>query len=160
VTLNEFELAKADLSCRLCGAVGLIAVENANNGGVRPGCPACGSSNPLAGVQWLKRTKRANRPSGAYETSEVWEANGNCCAFCGKTRLECERFKIGLTVQHVVPFSEPGGIEGPLIPFCARCQQSSAAALAETQCVRRYLESLEEQIARIRAKAGGSDDAA
>lgn len=153
MTLEEFTRAKAGLSCRECGHVGLVAVENPNNGGVRPGCPSCGLSTPLAGVQWLKRTKRVNRPSGAYETSEVWGANGNVCAFCGKTRLECERFKIGLTVQHVIPYSEPGGIDGPLIPFCARCQQASAAALAETQRIRRYLETLEEQIARIREKA-------
>lgn len=158
MTLEEFERAKRDLSCRLCGTVGLIAAENANNGGVRPGCPSCGSSTPLAGVQWLKRTKRINRPSGAYDTSEVWEANGNCCAFCGKTRGECERFRIGLTVQHVVPFSEPGGIEGPLIPFCMRCQQASTAAFAETKRIRHYLETLEELIARIRAKAGEADD--
>jgi len=158
MTLDEFNAAKADLSCRHCGTVGLVAVENTNNGGVRPGCPSCGDAVPLAGVQWLKRTKRVNRPSGAYDTAEVWEANGNCCAFCGKTSLECERFKIGLTVQHVVPFSEPGGIDGPLIPFCARCQQASVAALAETRCLRRYLETLEDQIARIRAKAGVGND--
>ncbi len=156
MTVEEFEDQKATLACQLCGHLGLVAVHVVNNNGVRPGCPGCGCNAPLPGVQWLKQSKdrKVKRPSNEPTTEEVWEANGNTCAFCGKRRDECERFKIGLTKQHVVPFVE--GRAGPLIPFCARCQQASVAALAETQRIRHYLNTLEEQIARIRRNANES----
>lgn len=75
--------------------------------------------------------QRPRRPSGIPPGPEVWEANGNHCAFCGKPRWLCDRLRIGLTAQHVVPVAL-GGAWGPLIPFCARCQAMSAAALQET----------------------------
>jgi hypothetical protein len=84
----------------------------------------------------------------SWAQSEVWEANGNHCSFCGKSRALCERLGIGLTAQHVVPFAEAGD-EWPLIPFCSRCQQQSAAALAETRRVQETVGGLDEIIQRI-----------
>lgn len=155
MTLTEFEATRETLSCRLCGQTGLVSVPNPNNEGVRAGCPACGCSNPIPGVQWLKKqsaeSRRLRRPSGDPRTEEVWAANGDTCAYCGKTRAECEEIEIGITVQHVVPVSQ-GGEKGVLIPFCARCQQGSVAALAETQRWRHRFEDLKETIARLREK--------
>ncbi len=153
MTRGEFNAQRDHLSCQGCGQVGLVAVENPNNGGVRPGCPACDHPTPLPGVQWLRKSsaesRKVRRPSSAPTTDEVWEANGNVCAFCGKTRKELERFRIGLTIQHVIPFSTPGGSASPLIPFCARCQQASVAALAETRCLRIGLANLDETITML-----------
>ncbi len=155
MTREEFESQSATLACRLCAHVGLVRVENANNGGIRPGCPACGSANPIAGVQWLKQnradSRRVKRPSGDPTPEEVWSANGNTCAYCGKTREECERYGSGITAQHVKPFSQEGA-ESPLVPFCSRCQQGSVAALAETTRIRRAFESVQEQLARLQEK--------
>ena len=90
---------------------------------------------PVAGVQWLaQRDQKPRQPSGIPSGPAVWEANGNHCAFCGKPRWLCDRLRIGLTAQHVTPVAL-GGIWGPLIPFCSRCQEMSAAALRETRSV-------------------------
>lgn len=160
MTREEFEVLAETLICRACGHTGLSMVENTNNGGVRPGCPACGSGQPLAGVQWLKQrgaeSRKLRRPSTDPKADEVWTANGDHCAFCGKTRKECEQYGIGLTVQHVVPIVR-GGANSPLAPFCARCQQASWAALAETERIGRAFESLEAQLARLREKQEGLD---
>jgi hypothetical protein len=97
-----------------------------------------------------QRGTKDRRPTlGPTATADVWEANGNRCAFCGKSRTLCERLGLGLTVQHVLPVVYGGGDASPLIPFCARCQQASAAALAETQRVERHVWSLQEVIDRI-----------
>lgn len=160
MTVEEYDQQSPSLVCRMCGHVGLVRVSVANNGGERPGCPSCGHSTPLLGVQFLKKnsaaSRRVKRPSGDPSPADVWEANGNTCAFCGKTREECERFGIGITNQHVVPFAE-GGESGPLIPFCARCQQQSTAAQAETKRIRNYVESITETIERLRVKQAALD---
>lgn len=155
MTLEEFEAQRDLLACRLCGHVGLVALTNPNNGDLRPGCANCGYSSSVREVQWLMQTS-ADRwmlrpPSGDSSASEVWEANGNSCAFCGKTRTACEQFGIGITIQHVIPVSQ-GGEAGPLVPFCTRCQQVRVAALAETQRLRHYTERLEDTIASLRDK--------
>lgn len=145
---EEFEQRRADLCCRHCGAVGLETEHNPNNGGVRAVCPGCGSKQPLLGVQWLPKATAKRARAGTVTTSEVWEANGNHCSFCGKSRALCERLGIGLTAQHVVPFAEAGD-DWPLIPFCSRCQQASAAALAETRRVQETVGGLDAIIQRI-----------
>jgi hypothetical protein len=150
VTRDEFLERKASLCCRHCGTVGLEAEENANNGGMRPICRRCGSRGlRCSDYEWLPKTaQKRPRRAGLVSTREVWEANGNHCSFCGKSRALCERLGIGLTAQHVVPFAEAGD-EWPLIPFCSRCQQQSAAALAETRRVQETVGGLDEIIQRI-----------
>ena len=95
----------------------------------------------LDGVQWLAQgAVKDRRPKlGPRATAEVWAANGDRCSFCGKSRTFCKSVGIGLTVQHVQPVVFGGGDDGPLIPFCARCQQSSVAALAETQLLEPHI---------------------
>jgi len=135
VTVQEFEEQRNGLRCQHCQASTLELERNVNNGGVRPVCAACRSRSPLAGVQWLaQRDQKPRRPSGIPSGPAVWEANGNHCAFCGKPRWLCDRLRIGLTAQHVTPVAL-GGVWGPLIPFCSRCQEMSAAALRETRSV-------------------------
>lgn len=51
----------------------------------------------------------------------------------------CEQLGIGLTAQHVRPVVLGGAEESTLIPFCARCQQGSTAALAETRGIEQAL---------------------
>ena len=115
-------------------------------------CPACLSRPPLEGVQWIpKDSAAARRPKPAIAPDEVWRVNGDHCAFCGKPRWFCERLGIGLTAQHVVPAVFGGGT-GPLIPFCARCQEASVAALKETRNVLDALNTLDTIIQRIEAK--------
>jgi 5-methylcytosine-specific restriction endonuclease McrA len=133
----DFNAQRSELACRECGAVGLTVERNPNNNGVRPQCPRCGSKSPLRGVQWLRQStaedRRPRRWAGDPTTEEVWAANGNHCAYCGKSRALCERLGIGLTVQHVRPVIFGGAADSRLIPFCSRCQQGSTAALAETR---------------------------
>jgi hypothetical protein len=144
VTVQEFEAQRGALRCQHCQAAQLELERNANNGGVRPVCTACRSRSPLAGVQWLaQHDQRPRRPSGIPSGPGVWDANGNHCAFCGKPRWLCDRLRIGLTAQHVVPVSL-GGVWGPLIPFCSRCQEMSAAALRETRSVMGEISRLDE----------------
>jgi hypothetical protein len=69
----------------------------------------------------------------------VWAANGDHCAYCGKSRDLCERLGIGLTVQHIRPVVFGGAVDSSLIPFCSRCQQGSTAALAETRGIERAI---------------------
>ena len=156
MTVEEFEAKQAELTCQHCGKGGLVLITNPNNGGVRPGCLACQTFQPIEGLTWLKQNKAkkrmVKRPGGDPTPKEVWEANGNYCAYCGKTQEDCERYGIGLSSQHVIPFHLPGGAESPLVPFCSRCQQRSAAALAETEFIRRAFESVQSQLARIRDK--------
>ena len=160
MTLEEFNQQAPELACQQCGAIGLETFHSPNNNGIRPHCPYCGSGQPLKGAMWLSQNsasaRKIKRPSSDPSTAEVWEANGNCCAYCGKTREECEKYKIGLTLQHVVPFGS-GGESGPLVPFCARCQQGSVAALAETERIRRRVVTLEDQIALLREKQEALD---
>lgn len=160
MTLDDFNTHCATMLCQQCGAVGLDTFHNPNNNGMRPQCSHCGSGQPLKGVMWLSQNsalaRRPKRPSGDPTPAEVWEVNGNHCAYCGKTKEECEKYKIGITVQHVHPFAD-GGAESPLIPFCARCQQGSVAALAETERIRRHMVTLEDQIGRLRERQRGLD---
>jgi len=153
--LEEFEAQRLTLQCRHCQHVGLESDRNVNNGGVRPVCPSCWSPSPLNGVMWLRqrgaKSRRIKRPPGDPSAAEVWEINGGCCSFCGKSREECERYGIGITVQHVKPFSQDG-VESPLVPFCSRCQQGSVAALAETTRIRCAFKSIQEQLARLQEK--------
>jgi hypothetical protein len=105
-------------------------------------------------MQWLpKDSARARRPHapGDPTPDAVWTANGDLCAFCGKSRTLCVRLRIGLTMQHVRPVVL-GGERGPLIPFCARCQEASRAALQETRDIMRELESLDTVIRQIEAR--------
>ena len=156
MTVDEFEAQQTTLICQHCGKGDLVLVENPNNGGVRPGCLSCQSYQPLALVTWLKQNKakkrQVKRPVGDPSPDEVWEANGNYCAYCGKTRGDCETYGLGLSSQHVIPFHLPGGPDSPLVPFCSRCQQGSAAALAETERIRRAFEGVQRQLMRIREK--------
>ena len=153
MTAEEFDVQRAGLACRQCGGIGLETEHNTNNNGVRPHCPHCGSGQPIKGAMWLSQNsasaRRPKRPSSDPTPAEVWEVNGNHCAYCGKTKEECEKYKIGITMQHVHPFAD-GGKDGPLIPFCSRCQQGSVAALAETQRVRKCVVTLEDQISHLR----------
>jgi hypothetical protein len=155
--LRDFLEQHASLVCAQCGVVGLDVERNPNNGGVRPICPHCGSRAPLAGVQWLKQRsahgRRPRRFSGDPTTLEVWKANGEHCAFCGKSRELCQRLGTGLTIQHVHPVVLGGALDSPLIPFCARCQQMSTAALQETRRVEAGISTLRHIIRRIEEKA-------
>ena len=153
---SEFEATKHTLRCSNCGGVGLVTSYNANNNSVRPTCPGCGNNSPLVGVQWLRQDRaskrRPARLSNDPTTEEVWAANGDHCAYCGKSRSLCERLGIGLTIQHAHPVIFGGVESSPLIPFCARCQQGSVAALAETQRIQNALfgtSDLSEVIRRI-----------
>lgn len=151
MVLADFEEQAAQLACRHCEHVGLALNRNTNNGGVRPCCPVCGSMTPLVGIQWLSQgNHKPRRVPGTPSGPEIWTANGDHCAFCGKPRSLCERLKIGLTAQHVVPVVFGG--DGPLIPFCARCQEASAAALKETRNLLGEIDSLDAIIKRIEAK--------
>jgi len=160
-SLADFEAQRDRLSCRLCGHLGLVGVTNENNGGIRAGCPACGCSNPIAGVQWLRKqdaqSRKLRRPSGDPSTQGVWKANGDRCFFCGKTREECQEIGMGLTIQHGVPFAEPGGPESALVPFCSRCQQASVAAQAEMRAHRDNRTRLMDIIDRLREKQQALD---
>lgn len=153
--LEEFEAQRLTLQCRHCHHVGLESARNPNNGGVRPICTSCGSPSPLNGIQWLRqhsaKSRQVKRPPGDPSAAAVWAANGNSCAFCGKTSEECERYGIGITKQHVLMFSE-GGEDGPMIPFCVRCQQASTAAQAETVRIRRVVDTIQEQLTRLQEK--------
>ena len=153
MTVLEFEAQRAGLVCQHCGRDGLQLDRNANNGGIRPVCSACGSKTPIPSVQWLAQTGAADRKArrASVDPADVWEANGNHCAFCGKPRWLCERLRIGLTAQHLVPVVL-GGEAGVLIPFCARCQEASVAALRETRNVLGEIESLDTIIQRIESK--------
>lgn len=148
MTRDEFAERRHQLVCQHCGREGLETERNDNNGGVRAVCSGCGSRTPLLGVQWLAKVSSKRPKRGLVDTREVWAANGNHCSFCGKSRELCERLNVGLTAQHVVPFAEAGD-EWPLIPFCTRCQQASAAALAETRRVQETVAGLDEIIQRI-----------
>lgn len=155
MTLDDFKAQCSELVCQQCGAVGLEPFHNPNNNGIRPHCQYCGSGQPLKGVMWLSQNsaqaRRPKRPSSDPTPTEVWEVNGNHCAYCGKTKEECEKYGIGITMQHVHPFVD-GGEDSPLVPFCSRCQQGSVAALAETQRIRKRLLTLEDQINHLRAR--------
>lgn len=151
MTLAEFEATGKWLACQTCGYTGgLLIEENANNGGKRPLCPRCGSKTPLAGVQWLRQQIKS-APRRVHDTREVWTLNGDHCTFCGKSWELCDRLGIGRSTQHVMPFYKGGG-EWPVVPFCARCQQASAAALEETRRVDARIASLDEIIKRIEAR--------
>lgn len=155
MTVSEFEAQRERLACQHCGGVGLAKSErHPNNNGVRPVCPQCGSIGPIPGIQWLRQNgaeeRRLRRLPGTPSTSEVWAANGDHCGFCGKPWAFCERVGIGLTIQHVVPVVFGGG-DGPLIPFCARCQEMSVAALKETRNVMGEVDTLDDIIKRIEA---------
>lgn len=155
--LRDFLEQRASLVCAQCGAVGLDVERNSNNGGVRPVCRHCGSQSPLPGVQWLKQRsadeRRPRRLSRDPTTLEVWKANGEHCAFCGKSRDLCQRLGIGITIQHVQPVVFGGALDSPLIPFCARCQQMSTAALEETRRIEVGISTLQDVIHRIEEKA-------
>ena len=143
MTRDEFLEQRHQMPCPACGHEGLEPDHNANNGGMRAACPSCRWRG-----QWLPKAA-IKRPSRApVDTLEVWTSNGDHCAFCGKSRALCEQLGIGRTAQHIVPFYK-GGDAWPLVPFCARCQQASAAALAETRRVEETVVSLSEIIARI-----------
>lgn len=151
MTVSEFEAQRTSLACQHCRHVGLEVEHNRNNNGYRPVCPQCGSKIPISGVQWLAQNGAADRKLRRGKTPsppDVWLANGDHCAFCGKSRGLCERLGIGLTVQHVVPVIL-GGEDGPLVPFCARCQEISVAALRHTREVMGELSGLDEIIKRI-----------
>lgn len=150
MTRDEFETQRHQMVCQHCGHEGLDKVYNPNNNGVRPLCPACGSRTPVAGLQDLPKTRVKAPKRGIVDTLSVWTENGDHCSFCGKSRALCERLGIGLTAQHMVPFAEAGD-DWPLIPFCARCQQASAAALAETKRVAQVVGDLDAVIRRIEA---------
>lgn len=147
MTRDEFALQQHQLACQHCGHVGLTREDNPNNGGSRPICPSCGRS-PLAGVQWLAKSEPRTPKRGRVAVLDVWASNGDHCSFCGKSRDLCVRLGLGLTAQHVVPFAVAAD-DWPLIPFCARCQQASAASLAETIRVQNTIGGLDAIIQRM-----------
>jgi hypothetical protein len=150
---SDFNAARDQLTCQTCGHVGLTLERNQNNNGIRPVCPECGSKSPLQSVMWLRQDRaekrRPRRVSGDPSTIDVWIANGDRCAYCGKSRSLCELLGIGLTVQHVEPVIFGGAEGSPLVPFCARCQQGSAAALAETRLIEGFI-SYTENVPALR----------
>lgn len=152
MTRDEFDEQRATLACRHCGVVGLVAYRPSNGDMVGAMCPGCESKAPLAGVQWLpKDSARARRPKMAATPDEVWTLNGGHCSFCGKPDWLCKRLGIGRTMQHVLPAVFGEG-SGPLIPFCARCQEASAAALKETRNVLGEIDTLDTIIKRIESR--------
>lgn len=78
MTLDDFNAQRAELACQQCGSTGLETFHN------------------------------PKRPSSEPTPAEVWEVNGNHCAYCGKTKDECEKYGIGITMQHVHPFADGG----------------------------------------------------
>lgn len=161
MTVTEFIDTRGTLRCQKCSHVGLeeYRPENTNHIGAR--CPQCGSKAPLAGVQWFSQNGSAQalrraRRSGT-DVRDVWRAAGDHCGFCGKSWDLCCRLKIGRTVQHVQPVMFGGAEEGLLIPFCARCQEMSRAALLETRDVMTEVESLEQVIDRLKQKFGAAE---
>lgn len=158
MTVIEFEKTCGTIACQKCGNLGLEVYRPINGNHVGAQCPRCGSKTPMAGVQWfaqngssqaMRRTRRS-----VEELREVWVASGDHCGFCGKSWDLCCRLKIGRTVQHVHPVMFGGAEAGLLIPFCARCQEMSRAALLETRDVMNEFESLEQVLIRLRLKYG------
>jgi hypothetical protein len=92
--------------------------------------------------------RKLRRPPGDPSPTEVWQANGDVCAFCALTRAECHEYGIGITVQHVVPVFMGGG-DGPLVPFCARCQQASTAEQEKQRRIRERHGSMWDIIKRV-----------
>lgn len=150
MTRSEFEAQRAELCCQACGHVGLEAF-SANGGLVGARCPACNSKLPLPGIQWLPKADAKKTPRRASDTRDVWALNGDHCSFCGKSWDLCVRLHINRTAQHVHPVCF-GGETSVLVPFCARCQEASAAALKETQNLLGELDTLDAIIRRIEAK--------
>jgi len=162
MNIAEFEAIRLTAACGRCGHVGLGTEYNRNNNGIRPICPECGSGQPIPGVMWLGQDKqrRLKRPPGDPAGPDVWAWNGEHCAFCGITRAEAETLGLGLTAQHVVPYACthcPEAVESPLVPFCSRCQEASAASTKKTEAWRRGYETLRQQIERIRSSVEHED---
>lgn len=130
------------------GAVGLDVERNANNGGARPICSACGSKTPLAGVQWLKQSPITTPKRSKVDVDAIWNACGNHCTHCGASRDLLRRLGIGLNAQHMVPFWKAGDAH-PLVPYCARCHQESTARQATTRRIEDRETELDEIIRRI-----------
>lgn len=160
MTVAEFNATRQTMRCQRCGHEGLDVYrpENGNHVGAR--CVACGTKSPLAGVQWLSQNGSAEalarvRRSG-HDVRAVWAVSGDHCGFCGKSWDLCSRLKIGRTVQHVHPVMFGGAEDALVIPFCARCQEMSRAALLETRDVMAEFESLGQLLNRLRKKYGES----
>lgn len=148
----EFEERRPTLTCQHCGHVGLaLSKRNANNGGVRPLCPSCGSVTPLEGVSWLKQAPVKTPPRGKYDVEEIWTACGNHCTHCGASRELLKRLEIGLNAQHVVPFWKAGD-SFPLVPYCARCHQESTARQEVTRRIEDRETEMDAIIKRIEAR--------
>lgn len=152
MTVSEFEEQSESLQCRACGRVGLTLEHVTTNNGHRAACPACGARGAKCyGPEFLPKGggRRATAKSG--ELREVWKVNGDHCGHCGKSWDLCARLSIGRTRQHVFPVALGGSEDGVVIPYCARCQEASAAALKETRDYERELTSLDDIIRRIEA---------
>jgi len=146
MNVTEFEHTKAAQRCLRCGHVGLDTYRPANGNHVGARCSNCGSKSPLT-LTWFSQNGSAQhieRPrQSAHDVRETWELWGDFCAFCGKSWTLCERLHIGRTVQHVYPITLGGAEDSSVIPFCARCQEMSRAALLETLDVMREIKRLE-----------------
>ena len=154
MTAAEFEAQRATLACRACGHVGLDPYPQPNGNGLGAQCPACESKTPLIGVMWFPQggSRQALwHTRKDYSPREVWRAAGDHCTFCGKSWALCEQLNIGRTAQHIHPVLFGGQDTSPLVPFCARCQEMSRAALMETRDVMEYVTELEQIIRRIEA---------
>jgi hypothetical protein len=155
MTLLEFESKRHEIACARCNATGLEIEHNVNNMGARARCPHCGATGTrcLPGKEWLPKndatSRRPRRPAGEPSGPDVWEANGNVCAFCSITAAECAEYGMGLTAQHIVPVFMGGGGTSPLIPFCSRCQQASLAAQEAQRRIREKNTPLWDIIRRI-----------
>ena len=154
MTLAEFEAQRETLTCRRCGHLGLEPYPQPNGNGLGARCPGCDSKTPLIGVMWFPRngTRQAlQHTRRKYDPRVVWREGGDHCTFCGKSWALCEQLNISRTAQHVRPIVFGGPDTSPLVPFCARCQEMSRAALMETLDVVECVTGFEQIIRRMEA---------
>lgn len=150
MTLAEFEKQKEELKCRRCGHVGLETNKPSNGNHVGARCPECGIKDPVrAGLWWFSQEGSSEsvkrKRYSEHDVRATWEQWGDHCSFCGKPWDLCVRLKISRTVQHVHPIMFDGAEDGPVIPFCARCQEMSRPAQLETRDVLNALLELDRR---------------
>lgn len=147
MTLAEFTERKEDLVCQRCNHVGLEEYRppNANHVGAR--CPSCGTKAPLS-QQWFSQNGSSEslkrKRYSEHDVRTTWQQWGDHCSFCGKSWELCVRLHIGRTVQHVNPIMFGGAEDGPVVPYCARCQEMSRPMQLETRDVLNALGELDK----------------
>jgi hypothetical protein len=148
--LAEFEARKEEIRCRVCGNAVLETYRPDNGNHVGARCPACGCKDPISpGIWWLSQDGSAEsikrKRHSEHDVRETWRRWGDHCSLCGKPWDLCVRLKIGRTVQHVHPIMFDGAEDGPVIPFCARCQEMSRPLQLETRDVLNALLELDRR---------------